>query len=198
MNSEHATFGYAAIAGLGRRKSGRDKKYATFNRRMLAATVDSLLLMFAAPVFNWLAPIHTEALERYTADMNDPDAGKKWLTMMVTDPAVVHSWLLNSFLQGITFCILSALCWHYWSATPGKILMRIKIVDAVSEQPISNRQCAIRALGYILSGLCLFLGFLWIGIDKRRQGWHDKLANTVVVVISRQKKSATAEEFGPT
>jgi uncharacterized RDD family membrane protein YckC len=29
--------------------------------------------------------------------------------------------------------------------------------------------------------LPLFLGFFWIAIDMRKQGWHDKLANTVVV-----------------
>ena len=26
----------------------------------------------------------------------------------------------------------------------------------------------------------IFLGFLWIAFDKRKQGWHDKLAGTVV------------------
>jgi len=26
-----------------------------------------------------------------------------------------------------------------------------------------------------------FLGILWVGIDARKQGWHDKLAGTVVV-----------------
>jgi uncharacterized RDD family membrane protein YckC len=25
------------------------------------------------------------------------------------------------------------------------------------------------------------LGLIWVGIDKRKQGWHDKLAGTVVV-----------------
>jgi uncharacterized RDD family membrane protein YckC len=26
-----------------------------------------------------------------------------------------------------------------------------------------------------------FLGFLWIFVDRRRQGWHDKIANTYVI-----------------
>jgi uncharacterized RDD family membrane protein YckC len=25
------------------------------------------------------------------------------------------------------------------------------------------------------------LGFIWIAFDKRKQGWHDKLAGTVVI-----------------
>ncbi len=25
------------------------------------------------------------------------------------------------------------------------------------------------------------LGFIWVGVDQRKQGWHDKLAGTVVI-----------------
>ncbi|MBT7879149.1 MAG: hypothetical protein HN738_13805, partial [Gammaproteobacteria bacterium] len=28
----------------------------------------------------------------------------------------------------------------------------------------------------------LGLGFIWIALDKRKQGWHDKLAGTVVII----------------
>jgi uncharacterized RDD family membrane protein YckC len=36
-------------------------------------------------------------------------------------------------------------------------------------------------MGYFISGLALGMGFFWIGLDKRKQGWHDKMANTVVI-----------------
>lgn len=42
-------------------------------------------------------------------------------------------------------------------------------------------QAAARYLCYILSMLPLDLGFIWIGVDRRKQGWHDKIAQTVVV-----------------
>jgi uncharacterized RDD family membrane protein YckC len=29
--------------------------------------------------------------------------------------------------------------------------------------------------------LPLFIGFIWIGIDRRKQGFHDKIAGTLVV-----------------
>ena len=32
----------------------------------------------------------------------------------------------------------------------------------------------------------LFIGFLWIACDPRKQGWHDKMANTVVVRARRR------------
>ena len=38
-----------------------------------------------------------------------------------------------------------------------------------------------RLFAYLISALPLFLGFAWIAIDRRRQGWHDKIAGTLVV-----------------
>ncbi len=42
-----------------------------------------------------------------------------------------------------------------------------------------------RYLGYFASTIPLCLGFLWIAFDKRKQGWHDKLAGTVVIRAQR-------------
>jgi uncharacterized RDD family membrane protein YckC len=36
-------------------------------------------------------------------------------------------------------------------------------------------------IGYFLSALAIYVGYLWVLIDNRRQGWHDKLAGTIVV-----------------
>jgi hypothetical protein len=38
-----------------------------------------------------------------------------------------------------------------------------------------------RAIGDLLAALPLFVGFLWVLVDDRRQGWHDKLADSIVV-----------------
>ena len=48
-------------------------------------------------------------------------------------------------------------------------------------EPPTTGKLLIRYLGYYVSTLALFLGFLWIAFDPRKQGWHDKMANTVVV-----------------
>ena len=39
----------------------------------------------------------------------------------------------------------------------------------------------LRYVGLILSFAALLLGVIWVAIDGRKQGWHDKLAGTVVV-----------------
>ena len=81
---------------------------------------------------------------------------------------------------GIMFVLTIAL-WVRYQGTPGKLLLGCQVVDASTGEPIGYRQAVIRYLGYFVSAMTLFVGFLWIGWDKRKQGFHDKMANTVVV-----------------
>lgn len=69
---------------------------------------------------------------------------------------------------------------NYNGATLGKQAMGIKVVTA-SGQPIDYKTAALRYIGYIISGLALGLGFIWVLFDEKKQGWHDKIANTYVV-----------------
>ena len=71
--------------------------------------------------------------------------------------------------------------WIYRSATPGKIILGIRIVDAQTGDKPSTGQLIGRYFAYYVSAIPLMLGFLWIAFDRRKQGWHDKLAGTVVI-----------------
>jgi uncharacterized RDD family membrane protein YckC len=71
--------------------------------------------------------------------------------------------------------------WRYCGATPGKLAVAVKIVDARTGQPAHTGRLALRLACYLLSALPLYLGFLWIAVDRRKQGWHDKIAGTVVI-----------------
>jgi uncharacterized RDD family membrane protein YckC len=93
------------------------------------------------------------------------------------DPAE-HSWDLLAFLA-IAVAVIGF--WRYCGATPGKLALAVKIVDAASGQPPGTARLVLRFLGYFISALPLYLGFLWIAIDRRKQGWHDKIAGTVVI-----------------
>jgi len=55
------------------------------------------------------------------------------------------------------------------------------VVDARTGGPLSVSQAILRYLGYFVSTIPLCLGLLWVGFDARKQGWHDKIAGTVVV-----------------
>lgn len=85
------------------------------------------------------------------------------------------------FISYVLPFVLTMLFWYYKSATPGKMLLGLRIVDAATLGKPSKGQLVGRYFAYYLSGLPLFLGFLWVAWDKRKQGWHDKLAGTLVV-----------------
>ena len=71
--------------------------------------------------------------------------------------------------------------WGYCGATPGKIALGVKIVDAASGGPPTLGRLVLRFLAYFVSAFPLYLGFLWAAFDRRKQGWHDKIARTVVI-----------------
>ena len=71
--------------------------------------------------------------------------------------------------------------WRRYGATPGKMAVSARIVDAASGGAPTLARLVTRYLAYLVSALPLFLGFVWIAIDRRRQGWHDKIARTMVV-----------------
>lgn len=71
--------------------------------------------------------------------------------------------------------------WVLKQATPGKMAIGAKVVDAKTGGAISAGQAVGRYLGYFVSSLPLGLGLLWVALDSRKQGWHDMLAGTLVV-----------------
>src|SRR5262249_36611110 len=63
----------------------------------------------------------------------------------------------------------------------GKKFIGIRIIRT-DGGPLDYRTVVIRhILGYLLAMLPLGLGFAWALWDGRQQGWHDKLARTIVV-----------------
>ena len=84
-------------------------------------------------------------------------------------------------IQLVLPAVAIVLFWVFRSATPGKMAIGAQILDARTGKPPSVAQLIARYFAYYLSILPLGLGFLWIAFDDRKQGWHDKLAGTVVV-----------------
>lgn len=71
--------------------------------------------------------------------------------------------------------------WVYKSATPGKMMLNASIIDARTGAKPSKGQLIGRYFAYYVSLIGLGLGFFWVAWDAQKQGWHDKLAKTVVV-----------------
>ncbi len=89
--------------------------------------------------------------------------------------------IMDILISYVLPAVAVLLFWNYKQATPGKMMFNARIVDADTGEKPSTGQWIIRYLGYIPSMLVFGLGFLWVAWDKRKQGWHDKMAGTVVV-----------------
>jgi uncharacterized RDD family membrane protein YckC len=96
-------------------------------------------------------------------------------------------------LQIVLPAVVVVIFWVTRQATPGKMAIGAKIVDAASGARPTTGQFLGRYLAYYVSTIPLCLGFIWVGIDARKQGWHDKLAGTVVV---RPRRGASTVKFG--
>ncbi len=87
----------------------------------------------------------------------------------------------NIVVNGILPAIAVILFWMYRQATPGKMAIGAKIVDAKTLGKPTTGQMIGRYFAYYLSSIVLLLGFIWVAFDDRKQGWHDKLAGTLVI-----------------
>jgi uncharacterized RDD family membrane protein YckC len=89
-------------------------------------------------------------------------------------------------LSWVAPAIAVVLFWVYRQATSGKMMLSLRVVDARTGSPPSTAQCIGRYLAYYPAMIPLFAGFIWVAFDTKKQGWHDKLAGTVVVRSRRQ------------
>lgn len=138
----------------------QEVKYAGFWIRTGAAIIDTLLIMLVT--LPLLVAIYGWAY--FDAEQ----------TGIVAGPAdFLISWVLPA-VAVIAFWILK-------QATPGKMAVSTKIVDAESGNAASTGQLIGRYFAYFAATIPLGLGILWVAFDKKKQGWHDKLAGTVVV-----------------
>jgi len=133
-------------------------EYAGFWSRTGAALIDGILLLLITmpiliSIYGW------EYLEAEDLVMGPAD--------------FLISWVLPA--------LATVLFWLYKNATPGKMAIKAQVVDAQTGHSISVGQAMLRYLGYFLAILPLGLGIFWVAFDSRKQGWHDKIAGTVVV-----------------
>jgi uncharacterized RDD family membrane protein YckC len=176
--------------------------YANFYPRVFASMIDLLLSSIAMmPVFVVISAViygnnppakimgplwqetlkhineqHISASAAFSSFLHDPH-----LTDYLIHQGALIKMLLDQSLQLLIFAIVVILFWTYRSATPGKMILSLKVVDAHTFGPLSKKQQIIRFFAYSLSVLPFCLGFFWVAFDKKKQAFHDKLAGSVVI-----------------
>ena len=174
-----------------RPKSDEHKRYGTFNRRMIAASIDSLVITgLIAPIIDYF---YIQYYGASTVPFNEilmhasEQAGKGGDSVHVLFEALkeagyVDRLVMNTKWQFYAYVVYCVVCWHFWSATPGKLICRLQVVDAKTGGRIGTMQSILRAMFYLPSALFFGLGFFWIAFNKKRRGWHDYFAGTEVII----------------
>jgi len=113
------------------------------------------------------------------------------------------AWLIDAIIIGVPTVILAMILplplvyllalvggiayqVYFWTSTgqtPGKQVMGLKVVSAETGELLDMGGAALRYVGYIVSAIPLYLGFLWVLWDPKHDGWHDKIAKTHVIKI---------------
>jgi uncharacterized RDD family membrane protein YckC len=134
--------------------------YGGFWRRTGAMVIDSLILLaITMPLLWWVY-------------------GSEYF---MTQEVVFVSGPAEIFISYVLPIVATVLFWKYRAATPGKMILGLRIVKAADFGPISTGQAVGRYFAYFVSTIVFGLGFLWVAFDAKKQGWHDKMAGTVVI-----------------
>jgi uncharacterized RDD family membrane protein YckC len=151
-----------------------DTHYGGFARRAIAYLIDNFAINALASIFF---------------------IGSTALTM--EDDLDFASLLVSLVFYQVAFVIISLFYFTFFHAargqTIGKWIMRLKVVT-VSGEPLTAGVAFLRWVGYFISTVVFFLGFIWIIFDWRKQGWHDKIAGTCVVEVREEAQAEAVAE----
>jgi uncharacterized RDD family membrane protein YckC len=124
-----------------------------------------------------------------------PEYAGFWIRLAayVIDSLVISMVFFYSFLALFTpsgFILIPLVAFGYypyfWSkrgATLGMEVMGLRVVRAIDGGPIDVRTAIVRMVGFYINGMAFDLGFAWVAFEPRKRGWHDMMADTVVIHV---------------
>jgi len=141
-----------------------EQSYAGFWVRVLAYLLDSVLLITVQTALSLLINLTIGMLGIATEG----------------DPAInTIIWLFGAVLS-ISYAVFFT---GYCGQTPGKMVLRIKVIRT-DGSPVNYGRAALReVLGKFISSILLGIGYLMVAFDNRKQGLHDKIADTYVIKL---------------
>jgi len=167
------------------------RRYAGFWCRLAAFSLDGLIL----GVLCYLASLAMPGLVHPIADrvVPQPSNGRifyhSFPALLVGRFTPVQAAFLVSVIVSLAlllaagYLIVFVVLTSRKGGTPGKLLLRLRVIDVCGDR-ISLKTALLRhTIGYLTSAVGAGLGFLWIALDERKQGWHDKIAKTFVIRV---------------
>ncbi|MBO9617624.1 MAG: RDD family protein [Niabella sp.] len=141
-------------------------QYGSFWERLAAALIDGLIIGIAWSIIASLLGI--DLLDRTVIASDSGISMYHWSWGSRGVPMVIY-WLYFAFMES-----------GPKQATLGKMALGLKVTNTHG-QPISFLNATGRFFAKYLSAIILFIGYLMVLWDDKRQGLHDKLAGTLVV-----------------
>ena len=99
--------------------------------------------------------------------------------------------LLAAVLATVAYVIFVVAMIRTRGQSPGKFALNLKITKTDGSRPDLGSVLFREVVGKFVSALFIYLGYIWIFLDDKRQAWHDKMAGTYVVTF---KKVATSNK----
>ena len=156
--STHDPYAAPESSVVGEGQAAVEPEYVGFWMRVVASIIDTILIMLVT------TPI---LFAVYGADYYES-------TQFLQGPLDFVVSYVFPFVAIIVF-------WMYRSATPGKMIIGARIVDSRTLRKPSTGQFIGRYFAYFPATLVLCIGLMAVGWDPRKQGWHDRMAKTLVV-----------------
>ena len=161
----------------------RRYEYATFERRLLALTLDLVIAtIFTASLLQKISSslYDQELIEALNIETEDLLHGKQdfsnlFALMFSAEHMKQH--LLVWTIQLLILGSITLVFWLKYGATPGKALVGCRIVNATTYKSPTRKQFVIR----LVSIVPLFIGLFMIYWDPKKRALHDMVAGTVVV-----------------
>jgi len=141
--------------------------FASGTKRLLAFIVDWFLLhaIFSIVFFRWWG-------SPFDWDMENMNLGPIHLGLQF--------WGVNVIEAALTVLYYSYMESSKYQATLGKMALGIKVTN-IQGAAINFPKALLRNLSKYLSMFILYIGYIMIIFDDRKQGLHDKIADTLVV-----------------
>jgi len=151
--------------------------YAGFVTRSIAFAIDLILIAVTQITILFLVRLLLDffGLDQLARAIFEPTE-----TTNVSVFITITRWVIAFIGSGFLFALYSISMWLLVDKTLGQALLGLRVLRT-DGRPLTLGPAIRRVLGYYISFLALFLGFLWVLVDDRRQGWHDKIADTIVV-----------------
>lgn len=107
------------------------------------------------------------------------------LALGVLASSILRQSPVKDFIPIVVYLIIFGLDVFFlekFGATPGKMFFGLRVVTVNGLNPSFLRAVFRESLGRFLSGI-FFIGYLWVAFDKEKQGFHDKIAKTHVIIL---------------